>query len=588
MKNIAKNCKKINEIDVDTISNLNIERAVLSTIIFDPVRYEEIAVQLKPEDFYHPFHQHLFVAMEELFKGDQPIDEEFLREKLTQKNQFDEVAFLDIVAYTNPLSNANAYIKEIKAKAQKRKLLDVTTTTKKMVADGNKPGDIAANIMQQIDEISKEIDVEVVQKKIEYMQSKNKKIEKLNQLLQSQFLKLDEEKIILNEIEKLKKEIGLDEAQKWDDNIDDWLDRFDLDPDELENIEVEYLVDNLIVKQEISMIFAPAGTGKSLGAVDIANMSLINEKVERALYFDLDNGDATLAERKIHDLKKQHGKKFRYFRSGTDDVWRVIREISKRDLTNSLIVFDSAKNFMQGKDRDKNKDVSQLTEIFKRLRDKGATVIFLHHSRKPPADQNKFDQIYSGSSAWEEDTSNSFLLINNPHKNTFIFVPQKNRIGKIEEQAFQHKDNHTLQKVELQWAKEDELYEKIRDEIIDFIDTSKNKPTFSQILTHLMEMGFSKNKSNEVIQSGKGRYWKVEKVKKNNKSLFFIIEPETAETKFEIIEFEADNTDKSDKSYFRDFSKSDNCGQVRITANKSKNYVSEQNDYSKIDIPVPI
>ena len=556
-----------NKIIPENLYNINIERAILSTIIFEPAQYEEIATQLKPKDFYHPFHQHLFVAMGELFRNDYPIDEVFLKEKLIKKNQFDEVAFLDVLS-ANPLSNAHAYIKEIKQKAKNRKLLDISAITKKMVSDGNRPGEIASNILLQIDEISKEIDVEVISKKIEYMQGKKKKIEKLNQILQSQFLKLDEEKIILDEIEKLKKEIGLDEAQKWDDNIDDWLDRFDLNPEELENIEVEYLVENLIVKQEISMIFAPAGTGKSLGAVDIANMSLLNGKVERVLYFDLDNGDATLAERKIHDLKKQHGKKFRYFRSGIDDIWRVIREISKRDLTNSLIVFDSAKNFMQGKDRDKNKDVSQLTEVFKKLRDKGATVIFLHHSRKPQADQSKFDQIYSGSSAWEEDTSNSFLLINNPYKNTFIFVPQKNRIGKIEEQAFQHKDNHTLQKVELQWAKEDELYEKIRDEIIDFIDTSRNKPTFSQILSHLMDIGFSKNKSNEVIQSGKGRYWKVDKAKENNKSLFFLIEPEpeTAETKIEV--------------EIRDFN---TLTQDWISADKCQSY-----EYEQIEMPLPI
>jgi hypothetical protein len=72
-----------------------------------------------------------------------------------------------------------------------------------------------------------------------------------------------------------------------------------------------------------------------------------------------------------------------------------------------------------------------------------------------------------------------------------------------------------------------------------------------------LESGYSKNRSNEVIQSGKGRYWKVEKVKEKNKNLFFLIHPEAAETKFEVVEFEnkntADNTDKSDNSYFRAF-----------------------------------
>ncbi len=120
--------------------NLNIERAVLSTIIFDPQQYEEIASHLKPEDFYHPFHQHLFMAMEALFRADQPIDEEFLRQKLMHQGQFDEVAFLDILS-ANPLSNTHAYIKEIKAKAQKRALVTLATEIKKLTIEDDLPAD---------------------------------------------------------------------------------------------------------------------------------------------------------------------------------------------------------------------------------------------------------------------------------------------------------------------------------------------------------------------------------------------------------------------------------------------------------------
>jgi len=50
----------------ENMYNLNIERAVLSAIIFDPQIFEDIASKLKPHDFYLPFHQHMFLAMEEL------------------------------------------------------------------------------------------------------------------------------------------------------------------------------------------------------------------------------------------------------------------------------------------------------------------------------------------------------------------------------------------------------------------------------------------------------------------------------------------------------------------------------------------
>ena len=76
---------------MENMYNLNIERAVLSAIIFDPEIYEEVAAKLKPHDFYLPFHQHLFAAMEELSHEEKPIDEEFLRSKLQNKGKFDEV-----------------------------------------------------------------------------------------------------------------------------------------------------------------------------------------------------------------------------------------------------------------------------------------------------------------------------------------------------------------------------------------------------------------------------------------------------------------------------------------------------------------
>lgn len=50
--------------------NLNIERAVLSAIIFDPQIFEDIATSLKVKDFYLPFHQYIFKAMEELARED--------------------------------------------------------------------------------------------------------------------------------------------------------------------------------------------------------------------------------------------------------------------------------------------------------------------------------------------------------------------------------------------------------------------------------------------------------------------------------------------------------------------------------------
>ncbi len=136
--------------------NLNIERAVLSSIIFDPELYEDIAAVLNPEDFYHPFHRNLFRAMEELFKEDQPIDEEFLKEKLSLKNQFDENEFLEVLA-ANPLSNTAAYVKEIKEKAIKRELIHLTTEIKKITIEQDLPvTDVIDTVQSKLYKITQE------------------------------------------------------------------------------------------------------------------------------------------------------------------------------------------------------------------------------------------------------------------------------------------------------------------------------------------------------------------------------------------------------------------------------------------------
>ncbi len=128
--------------------NLNIERAVLSAIIFDPQIFEEIASKLQSHDFYLPFHQHLFGAMEELSREDKPIDEEFLKSKLNATNNYDEVALLDILS-ANPISNTNAYLGEIKSRSSKRALVTLATTIKKVTVEDDLPVEEVMNLVEK-------------------------------------------------------------------------------------------------------------------------------------------------------------------------------------------------------------------------------------------------------------------------------------------------------------------------------------------------------------------------------------------------------------------------------------------------------
>jgi len=111
---------------------------------------------LKPKDFYLPFHQHLFNAMEELFREDKPIDEEFLKNKLRRQKVFDEVAMLEVLA-TDPISNTDAYIDEIKSRSIKRELISLASTIKQNTIEDDLPtSDVMNRIEKRLYEITQD------------------------------------------------------------------------------------------------------------------------------------------------------------------------------------------------------------------------------------------------------------------------------------------------------------------------------------------------------------------------------------------------------------------------------------------------
>ncbi|MDX1808893.1 MAG: replicative DNA helicase [Sulfurospirillaceae bacterium] len=133
---------------MQNLHNINIERSVLSSILFDPGIFEDIAALLKPKDFYLPSHKYIYEAMLECEKEDLPIDEEFIKKKLSQDNRFDEDAMLEIIS-TNPLPATKAYIDEIREKSIKRELIELTTQIKDVAVEQDLPSHDVVDLVQQ-------------------------------------------------------------------------------------------------------------------------------------------------------------------------------------------------------------------------------------------------------------------------------------------------------------------------------------------------------------------------------------------------------------------------------------------------------
>jgi replicative DNA helicase len=131
---------------MDSIYSINIERAVLSSILFNPDEIEDVLGILKPKDFYLPAHQKIFAVMEKLHHDDMPIDEEFIRKRVSAKDVDDDI-LIEILS-ANPITNTLAYTKEIKDGSVKRELSTLATTIKKVAIEDDIPATQAVDTVQ--------------------------------------------------------------------------------------------------------------------------------------------------------------------------------------------------------------------------------------------------------------------------------------------------------------------------------------------------------------------------------------------------------------------------------------------------------
>ena len=101
------------------VYNLNIERAVLATILYQPEKADDILESLKDEAFYHPAHRAIYQTIEHLAAKSIPIDEDFIR-KHYKGGEWDSDVFFEILS-TTPLPNPLVYIDELNSLSKTRK-----------------------------------------------------------------------------------------------------------------------------------------------------------------------------------------------------------------------------------------------------------------------------------------------------------------------------------------------------------------------------------------------------------------------------------------------------------------------------------
>lgn len=443
---------------------LGIERAILSTLITDD-NFDKIDESLKiieQKDFYYQQHGIVYNTIIELYKSDKKIDENTVF--LANQQNINEQYYIDIIT-TTPLLSITDYLKQLKKYSYERQMI--------IVAAKIKEGDFL-----------KINDLQNLQEKLENIENKK-------------------------------------DLRQIDDKFEKLIRSFDIDIQKIKDKKIEYLYDNFIIKNDITMIVSRPGIGKSLVSIALCNMFLEEEKIKRVMYLDGDNSELTIKSRNIHILKEKFGTKLNYFvELSSSNLFQIISELKKKDLTDFLIVFDSIKNFIIG-DRNNHKDVSDFMNILKILRRNNSSILFLHHQNKL---NKEFNSAFAGSSAFLEDISLAFELRKNVDKQTYIFFPLKDRNNVSNCIAFKFNQDNTLTSVAIDYAIETNEDFEIKELIINFITNEKDKPIYSDILKYMIDSGYNKDKVNRIIQNGKNRYWKATRViKENNKLVFELI-----------------------------------------------------------------
>jgi len=338
----------------DASYSINIERAVLSSILFNPEELDSTITILEHKDFYYVPYQNIYKQMAKLHKQEMPIDEQFIR----GKQGVEDDVLIDIMA-ANPITNTLAYVNEIKEASKKRELEKLVNQVRHELEKGT----------------SRDI--------LDFLQKRIKELSTVSTTFGNfkDFLKKDN-KFVTKEL-----------------------------LDSIENIELLY--NGLLPKNQITTFVGEANVGKSALTFGLIAEMFKLGVIDTLLYFDNDNS-LNYTKNRIEKLIEKYGNDRIMYYSGSTaskvemiDVMKALCNYEQQG-KKVLIVNDSLKDFINGT-VNSDEAINEFFDVAKRVRDVfGATLIALHHTKKGKNDSGNDE--YVGSQAIRSSTDNMQYL----------------------------------------------------------------------------------------------------------------------------------------------------------------------------------
>ena len=139
--------KNIEALIPSNLYDLDMERAILSSILYNEDGLSEIYGMISEGDFYQKQHGDVFKAILDCVNNDEPIDSAFIKKRL--ENKYNEQIYNEILA-TNSIIDIVKYAKELKEKSIKRTLVKIAHKIPQKVNEDS-------NSKDMVDEISSKL-----------------------------------------------------------------------------------------------------------------------------------------------------------------------------------------------------------------------------------------------------------------------------------------------------------------------------------------------------------------------------------------------------------------------------------------------
>jgi len=222
------------------------------------------------------------------------------------------------------------------------------------------------------------------------------------------------------------------------------LQRHAITAEQIRNHKTAWLIPSFLAKQSLVNIYAASGSGKSIFALHLSISLLKDDKIKSIYYIDADNGIGTLQRRNLDSIIETYKSSFRYICANIKDENGeyldkniIIDELAKyakssqNKYDDCLIILDSIRDFIKG-DMLKDYCVIPALDNLKKLRDSGATVIFLHHQPKYSNNPKEKNKTYKGATAFADSVDEAWYFENKSkrqgtHEMIAILEPLKQR-----------------------------------------------------------------------------------------------------------------------------------------------------------------